>query len=71
MIKPVYFFEGKSVMNPHVIYDNEAKIFKMWYAEGETYEPDVICYAKSKDGINWIKYKGNPIFLPNKNFYFL
>ena len=67
ILKPEYFFEGKSVMNPHVIFDNEEKIFKMWYAAGETYEPDVICYAISKDGINWIKYKGNPIFIPNKN----
>ena len=64
-------YEGKSVMNPHVIYDKEEKIFKMWYAAGETFEPDVICFAISKDGINWIKYKNNPIFLPSKNLFSL
>jgi len=58
-------YEKESVMNPHVIYDNEEKIFKMWYAAGETYEPDVICYATSKNGINWKKYKNNPILSRN------
>ena len=58
-------YEKKSVMNPHVIYDNKEKIFKMWYAAGETYEPDVICYATSKNGIYWKKYKNNPIFVHN------
>ena len=53
-------------MIPHVIYDDDEKLFKMWYSAGETYEPDVICYATSKDGINWAKYKNNPIFRPNK-----
>ena len=64
---PEYNFEKHSVMNPHVIYDEKEKIYKMWYAAGETYEPDVIGYATSKDGINWTKYKDNPIFTPNKN----
>ena len=64
---PEYKFEKKSVMNPHVIYDQEEKIFKMWYSAGETYEPDVICYAVSRDGINWIKYGKNPIFVSNLN----
>ena len=59
---PEYNFEKNSVMNPHVIYDEKEKIYKMWYAAGETYEPDVIGYATSKDGINWTKYRDNPIF---------
>lgn len=54
-------------MNPHVIYDIKEKIYKMWYAAGDTFEPDVISYATSKDGIKWKKYKYNPIFIPNKN----
>ena len=57
MMIPEFDFEKKSVMNPHVIYDKDGKIFKMWYAAGETYELDVIYYAISKNGINWIKYK--------------
>lgn len=67
IIIPEFEFEKRSVMNPHVIYDNEDKLFKMWYAAGETYEPDVICYASSKNGINWVKYKNNPIFTSNPN----
>ena len=54
-------------MNPHIIFDKDEKIFKMWYSAGETIEPDVICYATSKDGINWVKYNKNPIFFPNNN----
>lgn len=64
---PEYNYEKESVMIPHVIYDKKEKIYKMWYSAGETYEPDVIGYATSKDGINWTKYKDNPIFIPNKN----
>lgn len=67
VLKPEYEYEKKSVMNPHVLYDKEEKLFKMWYSAGEMVEPDVICYAISKDGINWIKYNKNPIFIPNLN----
>jgi predicted GH43/DUF377 family glycosyl hydrolase len=62
---PEYSYEKKNVMNPNVIYDKEEKIYKMYYAAGEIYEPDVICYATSKDGIIWEKYKNNPILVPN------
>ena len=48
--------EGMSVMNPCVLWNEEKQIFQMWYSAGETYEPDVICYAESKDGINWVKH---------------
>ena len=57
VLKPEYIYEKQSVMIPNVIYDYEENIFKMWYSAGEIYEPDVICYATSKDGINWVKYK--------------
>lgn len=53
-------FEGLSVMNPCVLFEDG--IYKMWYAAGETYEPNVLCYAESIDGINWKKYESNPIF---------
>ena len=66
IITPKYEYEGKSVMNPYVLYDEEEKIFKMWYAAGETYEPDVIAYATSKDGIEWNKYEQNPILRKSK-----
>ena len=71
ILEPEYKFEKESVMNPHVLYDKEEKIFKMWYAAGETCEPDVICYAISKDGFNWKKYKNNPIFISNINKFAL
>ena len=62
---PQYNYEKQSVMNPHVIYDPEERIFKMWYSAGETYEPDVVCYATSDDGKHWKKNEKNPIFKPN------
>lgn len=34
----------------------------MWYAAGETYEPNAIGYAESADGVNWKKSRINPIF---------
>lgn len=60
-------YEKTSVMNPDVIYDEKEKVFKCYYAAGETFEPDVICYATSKDGYNWIKYEKNPIFVKNED----
>ncbi len=55
-------WEKKALMCPHVIWDGEAKLFRMWYSGGEQYEPDAIGYATSKDGIHWEKYAGNPVF---------
>lgn len=57
-------FEGLSVMNPCVLYENG--VYRMWYAAGETIEPNVLALAESTDGINWIKDPINPIFTPNK-----
>lgn len=61
VIIPDNDYEKKSVMNPYVFFDTDEQIYKMWYAAGETYEPDVIAYATSIDGINWKKYENNPI----------
>lgn len=54
-------YEGVSVMNPCVLWDETENLFKMWYSAGENYEPDVICYAISYDGMEWIKHKHNPV----------
>ena len=59
-------YEGVSVMNPCVFWDKVSHIFKMWYAAGENYEPDVICYAESIDGIAWKRCKYNPVLMPIK-----
>ena len=56
-------YEGESVMNPCVIYEDG--IYKMWYSAGENYEPNVICYAESTDGIKWTKTVNNPILEKN------
>jgi predicted GH43/DUF377 family glycosyl hydrolase len=55
-------WESPSVMNPTVMWDSTANLYKMWYCGGQDYEPDAIAYATSTDGINWTKYAGNPIF---------
>lgn len=57
-------WEGYSVMNPCVIFENG--VYKMWYAAGETFEPNVLAYAESKDGINWVKYGSQPIYTCEK-----
>lgn len=67
VIIPEEHYEAKSIMNPYVMYDEDEKIFKMWYAAGEKYEPDVLCYATSIDGVNWNKYENNPILSANKD----
>ena len=41
-------YEKGSVMNPCVLWDKDEKIFKMWYAAGEQFEPDVLAMRKVK-----------------------
>lgn len=62
VMEPEHEYEKLSVMNPFVLWDAGRKVWRMWYAAGETYEPNVICYAESTDGVAWQKYKDNPIF---------
>lgn len=54
-------WEKESVMNPCVLYENG--VYRMWYSAGETYEPNVLAYATSNDGIHWNKTRFNPIFV--------
>ncbi len=69
--KPVLVYdktwEKNAVMCPHVIWDEDENIFRMWYSGGEQYEPDAIGYATSKNGISWDKYEGNPVFTANES----
>lgn len=62
VFEPTYVYEGYSVMNPYVLRDEKRGVFRMWYACGETYEPNRIGYAESTDGINWERSPLNPIF---------
>lgn len=58
-------WEKVAVMCPHVIYDEQAKVYRMWYSGGEQWEPNAIGYATSRDGLKWTKHQHNPIFLPD------
>lgn len=53
VIAPELEHEGGSAMNPCVMAEGNG--YRMWYAAGEDYEPDVICEARSNDGVNWEK----------------
>ena len=54
VLLPTLAHEGTSLMNPWVSKTNDGR-YRMWYAAGEDYEPDVICHAMSPDGIHWEK----------------
>ncbi|MDR1154548.1 MAG: hypothetical protein LBL04_07535 [Bacteroidales bacterium] len=62
VLKPELPWEKVALMCPHVNWDEEEGIFKMWYSGGEQYEPNAIGYATSRDGLYWEKYGGNPVF---------
>lgn len=66
---PEFKYEKKSIMNPCVLWDEKIGKFRMWYSAGDQYEPDVLCYAESEDGINWTKYIQNPILTSGKDIY--
>lgn len=69
VLQPEKSYEKGAVMNPCVLWDEDTNTFKMWYAAGDQFEPDVLCYAESTDGINWTKYTENPIFEKSKEKY--
>ena len=69
VMEPGQPWEKQAIMCPHVLFDEEDKYYKMWYAAGEQFEPDVLCYAESKDGINWERYANNPILEKSNEKY--
>jgi len=62
VILPDKPWEKVAVMCPHVNWDEQAQLFRMWYSGGEQYEPDAIGYATSPDGLVWTKHTANPVF---------
>ena len=62
VLSPKTPWEKVAVMCPHVLWDEAAKQFRMWYSGGEQFEPDAIGYATSADGLAWSKHEANPIF---------
>ncbi len=65
VLSPDQPWEKGAVMCPHVLYDEKAKQYRMWYSGGEQYEPDAIGYASSADGLKWTKHEKNPVFRPD------
>jgi predicted GH43/DUF377 family glycosyl hydrolase len=57
-------WEKVAVMCPCVLWDEKARLFRMWYSGGEQYEPGAIGYAVSADGVHWTKHHG-PVFQAN------
>jgi predicted GH43/DUF377 family glycosyl hydrolase len=64
VLSPELPWEKGALMCPNVIWDEGAKLFRMWYCGGDQYEPDAIGYATSPDGLHWKKHSGNPVFMP-------
>jgi len=64
VLSPELPWEKVALMCPHVLWDEEAKLFRMWYSGGEQYEPNAIGYASSPDGLHWTKHASNPVFGP-------
>ena len=56
-------WESKGVYNPTVLWDERARIYRMWYAGFSGYSKS-IGYATSADGRTWQKYVSNPILQP-------
>jgi predicted GH43/DUF377 family glycosyl hydrolase len=65
VLSPEKSWEKVAVMCPHVLYDDQAKVYRMWYSGGEQYEPNAIGYATSEDGLKWSRHPENPIFKPD------
>ena len=62
VLAPEKPWEKVALMCPHVIWDEAAREFRMWYSGGEQYEPDAIGCATSPDGKTWTKHAANPVF---------
>ncbi|MCK4716469.1 MAG: family 43 glycosylhydrolase, partial [Candidatus Marinimicrobia bacterium] len=60
-------FERKRVYNPTVIVERDT-IYMIYRAEGRGTGTGAFGLAKSRDGINFIRYDRNPIFVPEHKF---
>lgn len=65
VLAPQEPWEKVATMCPDVMWDAQARLFRMWYSAGDQYEPDAIGYATSPDGVVWRKDEANPIFKPD------
>jgi len=62
VLSPDQPWEKVALMCPHVLWDEDSRVFRMWYSGGDQYEPDAIGYATSPDGLTWTKHAANPVF---------
>jgi predicted GH43/DUF377 family glycosyl hydrolase len=51
-------------MVPDVLWDDEERLYRMYYSAGEQYEPDCIALAISSDGSDW-RRRDAPVFMPD------
>jgi predicted GH43/DUF377 family glycosyl hydrolase len=65
VLSPEAPWEKVAAMCPHVMWDPQEHIYRMWYSAGDQYEPDAIGYATSADGLKWKKSAANPVFRPD------
>ena len=65
VLSPEKPWEKVAVMCPHVVWDDQQHLFRMWYSGGEQYEPNAIGHATSADGLVWTKDAANPVFTPD------
>lgn len=65
VLAPEEKWEKAATMCPHVMWDQTAQLYRMWYSGGDQYEPDAIGYATSADGLKWTKHPANPVFKPD------
>jgi len=64
VLSPEQPWEKVAVMCLHVLYDDQKKLYRMWYSGGDQFEPNAIGYATSADGLKWTRHDKNPIFRP-------
>ena len=66
VLSPEEPWEKVAVMCPHVMWDPDMRLYRMWYSAGDQYEPNAIGYAISQDGLHWQRWGNNPVFRPDK-----
>jgi predicted GH43/DUF377 family glycosyl hydrolase len=66
VLSPEKRWEKVALMCPHVLWDDKARLYRMWYSGGEQYEPNAIGHATSPDGLRWTRHADNPVFRPDK-----
>lgn len=57
-------WECENILCPHILWDRGLQRYRMWYSAGEFYDPIMVGYAESEDGITWHRHPDNPIFKP-------